>query len=113
VIEDLIVRKELWTPVDLTGKQTGEPQERLVCAYFPPHIEVTTDLLENSDPSLLNTENWTGPEEIDTSEGSLRVSQLLNITLDNGGAQYLLGLVKDNGNREGWLWKLTPGRTND
>lgn len=107
MIEDLEVRRELWTPVDLTGKDTGEQQERLVCTYFPPHTAFSVDLLKSADKKVLKI-NKTEHQVIETSEGAFIPTNELQITCSNGGALYLLG-EEQNGAREAWLWRLTPG----
>lgn len=107
MIEDLVVRKELWTPVDLTGKETGEVKERLVCAYFPPHTAFSIELLKSADKKVLKVDKTTIPT-LETSEGIFSPIDQLEITCSNGGALYLLGGEVD-GIREAWLWKLTPG----
>lgn len=112
MIEPLNV--ELWTtePAGLDGLSTikSEPVQRVVCSYFPPHTSWTKELLESDSP-YLNTGDYTGPEFIETSEGSFRVSQILEVNMDNGGAVYFLGVLDDDGNREGWLWRLTEGKS--
>lgn len=100
----------LWTTqdVDLNGELTGTETRRVICSYFPPHTSWPKELLE-SGSEYLHTSKWDGPAIIDTAEGSFEVSQALDVKLDNGGAMYLLGVIDEHGNREGWLWKLTEG----
>lgn len=107
MIEDLEVRRELWTPVDLTGKKTGEQQERLVCTYFPPHTQFDVALFKSADKKVLKI-NKTEYQAMETSEGAFTPTNELQITCSNGGALYLLG-EEQNGIREAWLWRLTPG----
>lgn len=111
MIEDLVVRKELWTPVDLAGKATGEQQERLVCAYFPPHAAFSVDLLKSADKKVLKVSK-TDHQVMETSEGMFTPTNELQITCSNGGALYLLGKADENGTREAWLWRLTEGTIN-
>ncbi len=106
MIEPLEVRIETWQDADLTGKPSGEPRKRLVCPYFPPHVNFSVDLLKSSK-SLKVSKTELGPE-IETSEGSFTVKDELHITCANGGATYLLGEEID-GAREAWLWRLTEG----
>ena len=108
MIEPLVVRKELWTPVDLTGKETGEVKERLVCAYFPPHAAFSEELLKAANGKVLKVTERKDHTDLETSEGSFHVTGELQITCSNGGALYLLTDAID-GIREAWLWRMTAG----
>lgn len=110
MIEGFTVRKELWQPTTLDGKDYGKPRERLVCAYFPPHTAFSEELLKSADKKVLKVTERKKLEvsTMDTSEGPFTVTGECQITCSNGGALYLLGETKD-GVREAWLWRLTEG----
>ncbi len=102
----------LWTTqdVDLQGNLTGTETKRVVCSYFPPHVEFSQKFLDSADPKYLKvTNSGSFPIEIGTNDGPFHSDTVVEITLANGGAMYLLGEADEADIREGWLWKLLPG----
>lgn len=112
VIEELKVETWITAPASLSvpspALDTVGVKERLVCAYFPPHVAFSEELLKSADKKVLKVTERKDQTELTTSEGNFSVRAECQITCSNGGALYLLGEAKD-GVREAWLWRLTEG----
>ncbi len=83
---------------------------RIVCRYFPPHVKLEAQLMQKNP--------WAGyatlldsliPEGEAISDKGISGGKAYEIKVVNGGGYYVCGPLGD-GYREGWLWRLIPGR---
>lgn len=102
MIEQLQVSEWTTQPADLNGNLTGPAQVRLVCSYFPPHVQFSKDVLTSEYFSELDKASY--PSVVEQDGRVFEVSQVAQLRLHNGGAIYLL-----NDTLEGKLWKLILG----
>lgn len=85
--------------------------DRVVCAYFPPYILITTEVLER-ESDYLHIMGLPYPKDSMISSngnGYLKPTSQLQIKVNNGGAIYWLADADEHGIREGVLDRLIPG----
>ena len=105
-VEPLEVHKQVIYPASLNG-EVGQPTESLICYYFPPHVALSQELLDQADERYLEVIDIQGyPAEANCEGGIIQIDRVIQIKCSNGMAVYLLAKADEYGIRQGVLWRL-------